>query len=117
MAPVALSEQRATLAGLTPTFTAPGGAGAGNGWTFTNTGSQALRVKNASGGAIVATVLAPQTANTNGGAVVYTAPTVSIPATTGDVTIGPFDPSIFGSTVTVEVAAATSMTAACIRVL
>src|SRR6266702_4020417 len=117
MAVVALTEQRSTLAGLTPTFSAPGGAGAGNGWTFPNTGSQALRVKNASGGPIVATVLAPQTANTNGGAVVYTAPTVSIPATTGDVTIGPFDPSIFGSTVTVEVASATSMTAACIRTL
>ncbi|MDQ2995464.1 MAG: hypothetical protein M3R61_00190 [Chloroflexota bacterium] len=116
MAVVALSEQRSTLAGLTPTFTAPGGAGAGNGWTFPNTGSQALRVKNASAGAIVATVLAPQTVNTQGGAVAFTAPTVSIPATTGDVTIGPFDPSIFGSTVTVEVASASSMTAACIRV-
>jgi hypothetical protein len=117
MSVVALTEQRSTLTGLTPTFTAPGGAGAGNGWTFTNTGSQAIRVKNASGGPIVATVLAPQTANTNGGAVVYTAPTVSIPATTGDVTIGPFDPSIFGTTLTVEVASATSMTAACIRIL
>jgi hypothetical protein len=117
MATVALSEQRTTLAGLTPTFTAPGGAGSGNGWAFTNTGSQAIRIKNASGGAIVATVLAPQTANTAGGPVVYTTPTVSVAATTGDVTIGPFDPSIFGATVTVEVASATSMTAACIRIV
>lgn len=116
MATVTLTEQRSTLAGLTPSFSAPGGAGTGNGWVFANTGSQAIRIKNASGGAIVATPITTQTVNTQGGAVALAPAGVSIPATTGDVTIGPFDPNVFGSTVTVEVASATSMTAACIRI-
>ena len=115
MAAVALTVQTVNLAGLTPTFTAPGGAGSGNGWTFPNDGSTYFRVKNGSGGAIVATILAPNTITTRGGAVTPTAPTVSVPATTGDVTIGPFDPTIFGTTVTIEVASATSMTAAAFK--
>lgn len=114
MATVALTVQSVPAnvgAGLTPTFVAPGGAGAGNGWTFANTGSEYVRMKNTSGAPVVATVLAP---NTDGG-VAYTAPTVNVPATTGDVTLGKLDPRIFGTTVTIEVASASGMTAAAFK--
>ena len=49
MARASLTTQQVTYAGKTSaslTFTAPTGAGANNGWSFSNTGSEILIVKN-----------------------------------------------------------------------
>lgn len=49
MARASLSTQTVTYAGKTSdslTFTAPSGAGANNGWSFSNTGDELLMVKN-----------------------------------------------------------------------
>lgn len=115
MPAVNLPVQDVTLAGLTPSFTAPTQAGAGGGWAFPNTGDQVIRIKNAAGSPVIATLLTPATI----GGIAIADPTVSIPATTGDVTIGPFDPSLFNQadgTVIVEIASTTSVTAAAVRV-
>jgi hypothetical protein len=111
MATTPLTLQTKNYVGLTPTFTAAGGAGAGNGYTFDNNGSTDIRIKNASGSPVVATIKAVGRL----GGVALADQTVSIPATTGDVTIGNLDPVAFGTTVTVEVASAGSMTAAALR--
>jgi len=106
MATTPLTTQVVTYAGLTPTFTAAGGAGAGNGYTFTNDGSTYFRIKNASGSPITATVKATGFL----GGVAVTDTTFNVPATTGDVTMK-CDPAYFGATTTVEVSASTSITA------
>ena len=111
MATTPLTLQSKSYAGLTPTFTAAGGAGAGNGYTFDNNGSTDFRIKNASGSPITATIKA--TGRLGGVALVDQ--TFTVAATTGDVTIGNLDPQAFGTTVTVEVSAATSITAAALR--
>lgn len=101
-----LTTQAVTYAGLTPSFTAAAGAGAGNGFTFDNDGSTYFRIKNASGSAVTATLKATGRL----GGVALPDQTVNVPATTGDVTIK-CDPAAFGATTTVEVSAATSVTA------
>jgi hypothetical protein len=110
---VALTVQPVTIAGLTPTFSAPTDAGSGGGWSFPNTGDQVIRIKN-SGAQRTVTILSPATI----GGIAIADPTVTIPATTGDVTIGPFDPSIFNNAdgaVYVEVDATTGLTAAALK--
>lgn len=113
MARVALTPQQIALTGLTPTFTAPTDAGAGGGWSFPNTGDTFIRIKNTGGAQRVVTLLTPATI----GGVAISDPTVTIPATTGDILIGPFDPSLFNQSdgaVYVEVDATTGLTAAAI---
>jgi hypothetical protein len=107
MATTPLTTQAVTYAGLTPSFTAAGGAGAGNGFTFTNDGSTYFRIKNASGSQITCTI---KGAGYLGGILVADQ-TFTVAATTGDVTMK-CDPAYFGATTTVEVSAATSITAA-----
>lgn len=111
MATVPLTAQAKTYAGLTPTFTPAGGAGAGNGFVFDNDGKTDFRIKNASGAAVTATIKARGAV----GGVALADQTVTVPATTGDVTIGNLDPAAFGSQVTVEVSASASVTAAVLR--
>jgi hypothetical protein len=111
MATTPLTLQAKSYAGLTPSFTAAGGAGAGNGYTFDNNGSTDFRIKNASGSPITATIKAVGRL----GGVALADQTFNVPATTGDVTIGNLDPQAFGTTVTVEVSSATSITAAALR--
>jgi hypothetical protein len=111
MATTDLTLQTKSYAGLTPTFTAAGGAGAGNGYTFPNNGATDFRIKNASGSPVTATIKATGRL----GGVALADQTFNVPATTGDVTIGNLDPAAFGATVTVEVSAATSITAAALR--
>jgi len=106
MAVQPLATQAVTIAGLTPSFTAAAGVGAGNGFTYANDGSTYFRIKNASGSPITATVKA----GTVYKGVTIADQTFSVPATTGDVTfLG--DPAVFGSTTTIEVSASTSITA------
>lgn len=111
MATTPLTVQAKTFAGLTPTFTAAGGIGAGNGFTFDNDGKTDFRIKNASGAQITATIKARGSI----GGVALADQTFTVAATTGDVTIGNLDPAAFGATVTIEVSAATSVTGAALR--
>lgn len=112
MAVVPLTAQAKTFAGLTPNFTAAGGIGAGNGFVFDNPdGKSDFRIKNASGSQITATIKARGSV----GGVAFADQIFTVAATTGDVTIGNLDPAVFGSQVTVEVSAATSVTAAVLR--
>ncbi len=110
MATTPLSLQTKSYAALTPTFTAAGGAGAGNGFTFDNNGSTDFRIKN-TGSQITATIKAVGRL----GGVALADQTFIVPATTGDVTIGNLDPVAFGTTVTVEVSASSGVSAAAIR--
>ena len=108
MATTPLTTQAITIAATTPSFTAAGGIGAGNGYTFTNTGDTYFRIKNASGSPITATIKAVGIID----GVTIADQTFSVPATTGDVTIGSISPRVFGTTTTIEVSAAASVTAA-----
>lgn len=111
MATTPLTAQSKTYAGLTPTFTPAGGAGSGNGFTFENDGLTDFRIKNTSGSPVVATIKAR-------GAIAGVAlsdQTFTVPATTGDVTIGNLPVAAFGSQVTIEVASATNISAAVLR--
>lgn len=112
MATVPLTVQAKTYAGLSPSFTAAGGAGAGNGFTFTNDGSTDFRIKNASVSAVTATIKA---VGRSAAGIAMADQTFNVPANTGDVTIGNLPVADFGQTVTVEVSAATSVTAAALR--
>lgn len=111
MATTPLTVQSKSVAGLTPSFTAAGGSGAGNGYTFANDGLTDFRVKNASGSQITCTVKATGRL----GGVALADQTFTVPATTGDVTIGNLDPAAFSGLVTVEVSASASVTAAAMR--
>ncbi|MGW4810550.1 hypothetical protein ACWEPB_02745 [Kitasatospora cineracea] len=81
--------QPVTTAGLTPTFDNANAAGG----SFGNNGRRIVRITNTSGSAVTATFNMPGTfdgvAPANGGK------QVTIPATTGDVTIGPFPASVY----------------------
>ena len=112
MAVTPLTVQAKTYAGLNPTFTPAGGAGAGNGFTFTNDGSTDFRIKNASGSAVTGTIKA---VGRSAAGIAMADQTFTIPATTGDITLGNLPVADFGQTVTVEVSAATSVTAAALR--
>lgn len=112
MATTPLTTQAKSYAGLTPSFTALGSAGAGNGFEFDNPdGKTDFRVKNTNASPATATIKARGTV----GGVALADQTVNIPATTGDVTIGNLDPAAFGSKVTIEVSSATGISAAALR--
>jgi hypothetical protein len=84
-------------------------AAAAGGDQFQNDGKTLLRIKNADGSGMTATVTA-QTA-CNYGTVHST--TVTVGATTGDVLAGPFDPAIYNNSsgyVVVTYSAVTSVT-------
>lgn len=108
------SIQVVSTAGLTPSFEAANGSG---GQQFANNGRRILRVKNASGSPVTVTVLIPATldgvAPANGGK------QVTIPATTGDVTLGPFGATTYNQAdgkVYVDFSAVTSVTLAVLEV-
>ncbi len=116
MSRVLLAEQAVTVAGLSPTFTPADGTGSGNGFRFQSTGDQYVRLKNASGSPVTATVKA---ANSYRGLAI-TEPTIVIPATTGDVTIhaGDFDAGIFNQAsgeIYIELSAHTNVSGAVFR--
>ena len=111
MARTDLTVQVAARTGLTPAWVAPNVAGN----MFLNDGKTFLEVKNASGSPITVTLNIP--ALVDGAAVV--APTVSIPATTGDKIIGPFPANIYNQSdgkVYVDFSAQTSVTIAAVQV-
>lgn len=83
-----LTVQQVALAGLNPSYA----AAAAGGDSFLNDGKVVLHVKNTNGSARTVTV-ASQRPATPGLAPANNA--VSVPATTGDRFIGPFDPGIW----------------------
>lgn len=82
MARTALTVQKVTRDGLTESFT----PAIADGHLFNNTGREVIRIKNSN--AASATVTVPIPALVDGQSV--TSRTVNVPATNGDVLIGPF---------------------------
>lgn len=107
----ALTAQALTRAGITPNYQA---ADSGNGNTFPNNGSTLLHVKNTG-------VQSTLTIKANGlqiGGSTLTDLTVTIPATTGDKMIGPFDPTYFnqaGNVVNIDWTSSAGVTVAVIQ--
>ena len=84
-----LTVQNISLAGITPSYAAAAAAGD----EFANTGDTLFHIKNG-GSEITLTIETP--AKIEG--IDIAEITVTIPATTGDKMVGPFDPSIFNQT-------------------
>lgn len=111
MARAVLSVQKVVPSGLQPVYSAGDLA---NGHEFANDGNVFLHVKNTGGGACTVTVQTPATV---GGMAIAEA-IVSVPATTGDRMIGPFNTTIFnqvGGLVYVDLSTATGVTLAAIK--
>lgn len=111
MARAVLTVQKILPSGLAPSYAAGNLA---DGHEFANDGNVFLHVKNTGGGACTVTV---QTPTTFGGMALADA-SVSVPATTGDRMIGPFDPAYFnqaGGLVYVDLSTATGVTLAAIK--
>lgn len=111
MATTPLTVQSKSYAALTPSFTALGSSGSGNGFTFANDGLTDFRIKNTNGSSATGTIKAAGSV----GGVAIADQTFTIPATTGDVTLGNLSPAAFGSLVTIEVSSATGISAAALR--
>lgn len=111
MARTALTVQAISLAGLTPTFNA---AMAVDGNSFKNDGNVIIDVKNGSASPITVTIQTPAKVQSIDLAEIV----VTVPATTGDKVIGPFDPSLFNQadgSVYVDFSSATTVTIAVFR--
>lgn len=110
MATAVLTVQNITTSGLTPTFTAPT---ATDGFEFAgNTGNHFIRIKNTDASTRTAT---PTVSGKTKSGLAGTAVVVTVPANTGDILIGPFDPADYGTTVTVAISATAGITAAAIK--
>ena len=105
MARTELTVQNIVRAGVSASYT----AAIADNHKFTNNGRMFAHVKNGSGGAIVVTIQTPGTVD----GLAIADRTVSIPATTGDVMIGPFPPGQYNQSdgmVYIDYASTTSMT-------
>jgi len=112
MARTAITPQNPALAGITPSYAAGDSA---NGMYVPNDGKTLLQVKNTGGAACTVTL------KSNGYKVAGVAladQTVTVPATTGDKIIGPFDPMVFnqaGGTLSIDLSTATGVTIAAFK--
>lgn len=88
MARGTLTVQQVSLNGMAPAFSA---ATATDGDAFQNDGNVLLEVKNTSAGVVTITIPTPAKV----GGLDVADVSVTVPATTGDRIIGPFDPTIF----------------------
>lgn len=112
MARTAITPANSTIAGLAPTMTTMPGTGANNGITFTNDGDTLLIVVNAGAGSATLTL----DATASFGGVALTDPTEAVANDSVPNIFGPFDPSIFGSTVAVDSSLATGVTVTAVRI-
>ncbi len=114
MAVVALAApQEVAIAGTTPAY--QGSLSISDTYTFPNDGRTFLHCKKVGAGACVATITTPRTI----GGLAVADPTVTIPATTGDKMIGPFNPDNFQASdglVTVAFSEITGLSVAVVRV-
>jgi hypothetical protein len=112
MARTALTTQTIAVSGVGPTYAA---GDAVNHHQFSNDGNDFLHVKNTGGSPVVVTV------KTNGykcAGITVPDVTVTVPATSGDRMIGPFDPTVFnqsGGVVYADLASATGITLAALK--
>lgn len=110
MARTALTVQNVALTGLAVSYVAANA----DGHAVANDGNVALHVKNTGGGACTVTV----TATGKMAGVSLVNPAVSVPATTGDRMIGPFDTTEFNQmdgSVYVDYSTTSGVTVAAIR--
>lgn len=110
MARTALVPQQVVRAGLTPVFSAANA----DGHSVANDGHVMLEVKNGSGAPITVTVQTPGTVD----GLAIAELVVTIPATSGDKMIGPFQPGIYNQadgTIYVDFSAVTTVTVAAVR--
>lgn len=113
MATVALAPSVVTEAGLAANYNS--GLSTGNTYTFRNNGKTLLHVKNTGAGACTVTINSPATLR--GHAVA--ADTVVVPATTGDLFIGPFPQDVYGDQnhdVSFTLSTATGVTVAVVQI-
>jgi len=106
-----LSVQQITNSGITPSYAA---ATATDGDAFANDGDVFVHVKNVGGSPVTLTIQTPGKV----AGVDIAEVTVTIPATTGDKMIGPFDPTVFNQSdgkVYLDWSAVTGVTVAAIR--
>lgn len=111
MARTNITVQDIVIAGLAPSYST---GDQPNGHDFTNDGRILLHVKNSGGSPCVVTALTPRKVS----GVDISDPTVSIPATTGDRMIGPFDPATFNQAdgrVYIDLSTDTGVTLAAIK--
>lgn len=87
MARTALSREDVARSGLAATYT----SAIADGHQFANDGRTFIHVKNTSGGTVDVTVQTPGTVH----GLAVEELVVTVPATTGDVMIGPFPPGVF----------------------
>jgi hypothetical protein len=110
MAYTALTIQTVTSSGLTPSFTAPSGTGAGEGWSVTNDGSTYIRILNTN--AATRTITFKASGSFGGEALVDKQ--VTLGATTGDMTFK-LPVERYGGTIYIEVSATAGVTGAAFK--
>ena len=106
-----LTTQTITNTGINPSFAAVAASD-----TVVCGDTVMVRIKNASGAGITATITTP---NTVEGLAIADAVSMTIPATTGDVTIGPIKASLFADSsgvATITCSSTASVTIAALRV-
>ena len=91
MANVTLTPQQISRTGVDLTDT--GSLSTSNNYFFRNTGREFLHFKKTGAGACVVTIVTPKTV----AGLAVADPTVSVPATTGDLMVGPFPPDTFNN--------------------
>jgi hypothetical protein len=96
MPTITLTPQEVGRSGITPTYTASGASPLLNvvdTFTFNNTGKEFLHFKKTGAGACTVTFVTPGTVD----GLAVPDRTLVVPATTGDVMVGPFPPSVYNS--------------------
>lgn len=96
MTDVTLNAQQIVRTGLAPTYTASGASpllNTSDNFKFVNTGKEVLHVKKSGANACTVTIKTPGTID----GLAVAERTVVVPATTGDVMIGPFPPAIYNA--------------------
>lgn len=119
MTDVTLNAQQVVRTGLAPVYTAAGSSpllNTSDTFKFVNTGKEFLHVKKSGAGACTVTIKTPGTVD----GLAVSERTVNVPATTGDVMIGPFPPNIYNAPGTnlmegVTFSEVTGLTAAVVR--
>lgn len=113
MARTALTVQEIVTAGITPSL----GAANVDGHSIPGTGDVVVHVKNGSASPVSVTIPTPGVAGKSAEPIADRV--VSVPATTGDKIIGPFDPAVFqqpDGTVYIDLSAVATVTITAYRV-
>ena len=96
MSDVTLAVQQITRAGVAPTHVASGASpllNTSDTFKFNNTGKEVLYFKKSGAGACTVTIKTPGTVD----GLAVAERTITVPASTGDVMVGPFPPAIYNT--------------------